>query len=128
QLGRLRAIKRYTLLAVCLTSLLVFAASSSNSPNALRSFSVTDSIEISYFVNPVLWSVNQDPPTAPLFSPDGRWFLVVSQRGVLKENSLESTIWMFDHKAVSAFVSGNSTVRSDPKEVVTMSATSNTPV
>lgn len=124
----LRAVRQCGLLAIYFTSLLAITASSSNSPNALRPFNVNDSIEISYLVNPVLWSVNQDRPTAPLVSPDGRWFLVVSQRGVLKDNSLESTIWMFDHRAVSAFVSEDSTLRPDPKVVVTVSATSNTPV
>lgn len=37
------------------------------------------------------------------FSPDGRYFFVVTNRGVLKSGEMESTIWLFDRVAVSAF-------------------------
>jgi dipeptidyl aminopeptidase/acylaminoacyl peptidase len=63
-----------------------------------------------------------------MVSPDGRWFLVVSERGVLRDNSLESTIWIFDRHAVSVFVSGISGERPTPRAIATFSAISNTPV
>src|SRR5262245_38780753 len=64
----------------------------------LHSFTVQDSIELSSFANPVLWTVNQDPPTEPMVSPDGRRFLLTTQRGILATNKTESSIWVFERK------------------------------
>src|SRR5579883_3203495 len=61
----------------------------------LRRFTVRDSIELSYLVRPVLWTVNQEPPTEPIPSPDGRHFLLVTQKGMLATNKIASSIWIF---------------------------------
>lgn len=95
---------------------------------AQHSFSVKDSIEISYLVDPGLWSVNQEKSAGPLVSPDGQSFLLVTQRGILLSNSLESTIWAFDWGRVSDFVANRSAVRPMPKIIASARATSNTPV
>ena len=94
----------------------------------LRPFTVKDSIEISYFVNPDFWSVNQNRRVAPIASPDQRWFLVTTQRGVLASNRLESTIWVFSQEAISGLVSNKSGVSPRPKAVATFQATTNNPV
>jgi dipeptidyl aminopeptidase/acylaminoacyl peptidase len=64
-----------------------------------RHFTVEDSIAMQRFTDP-------DPDTserATSFSPDGRFFVVVTTHGLLKENLLESTIWLFDTVAVKKF-------------------------
>ena len=94
----------------------------------LRTFTIRDSIEISYFVNPTFWSVNHDRPTAPIVSPDRRWLLVITQRGVLSSNRLESTIWVLDRQAVSDFLSNKSVVCPEPRAIATFQAISSNPV
>jgi dipeptidyl aminopeptidase/acylaminoacyl peptidase len=62
-------------------------------------FTVKDSIAMQRFMDP-------DPDTSgrvTSFSPDGRFFVVVTQHGLLKENLIESTIWLFDAGAVRGF-------------------------
>lgn len=93
----------------------------------LRPFTVRDSIEISYFVRPVLWTVNQDPPIEPNVSPDGRHFLLVTQKGILATNKVESSIWVLDRQAVENFVA-KSSEKPEPGRIATFEATSNTPV
>lgn len=64
-----------------------------------RHFTVPDSIAMQRFTYP-------DPEISgrvTSFSPDGRFFAVVTTRGLLKENLLESTIWLFDTGAVKEF-------------------------
>jgi len=94
----------------------------------LRPFTIKDSIEISYFVNPSSWTVNLDRPPEPIISPDRRWFLLITQRGVLASNTLESTIWMFNRQSVSDFAWNKSPKQPVPKAVAICRAVSNTPV
>ncbi len=64
-----------------------------------RHFTVEDSIAMQRFTDP-------DPNTSELvtnFSPDGRFFVVVTTRGLLKENLIQSTIWLFDERVVKEF-------------------------
>jgi dipeptidyl aminopeptidase/acylaminoacyl peptidase len=124
----LRSLRRYAFLAACGPALAAAAAGSSSLPDSRRPFTVEDSIGISYLVNPVMWSVNQEPPASPIVSLDRRWFLTVSQRGILNDNRLESTIWLFDRATVAAFISGRASAPPLPRAITTFSATSNTPV
>jgi dipeptidyl aminopeptidase/acylaminoacyl peptidase len=64
-----------------------------------RHFTVEDSIAMQRFVDP-------DPEASgrvTSFSPNGRCFVVVTTRGLLKDNLLESTIWLFDVNSVRQF-------------------------
>ena len=54
----------------------------------LRWFEVRDSIEVAQFTEP------------GIFSPDGRYFVTVTQRGVLPQGVTEGTIWLFDVSSV----------------------------
>lgn len=96
--------------------------------DSLRPFTIKDAIEITHIVNRPFWSVNQDRPAAPILSPDRRHLLLITQRGVLASNRLESTIWVFDRWAVLEFLSGRSVARPSPKAVATFAAVSNVPV
>jgi hypothetical protein len=66
-------------------------------------FTVQDSIEIAYIINPVATTIieirDTQPLGSPIFSPDHKHFLLITQRGILKENHLEATIWLFDQNA-----------------------------
>lgn len=94
----------------------------------LRPFTVQDSIELSYFTNPVLWTVNQEAPTEPITSPDGRRFLIITQRGILATNKIESSIWVFEQVAVDNFVAKKSPQKPVPRRIAGLQAASNTPV
>ena len=94
----------------------------------LRPFTIQDSIELSNFVNPVLWTVNRDTPTQPIVSPDGREFLLNTQRGILASNKIESRVWVFERRSVADFVSERSSQRPRPRLIASYEATSNTPV
>lgn len=91
-------------------------------------FTIKDSIEISYFVRPVLWTVNQDPPTEPIASPDGQHLLVVIQRGIPATNKVECSMWMFARREIEDFVARRSPKPPQPKKIASFAATSNTPV
>ncbi|MDE1162278.1 MAG: prolyl oligopeptidase family serine peptidase [Acidobacteriaceae bacterium] len=62
-------------------------------------FTVKDSIAMQRFTEP-------DPEASgrvTSFSPDEKFFVVVTTRGLLKENLIESTLWLFDSQAVKKF-------------------------
>lgn len=52
------------------------------------------------------------------FSPDGRFFAVVTTHGLLKENLIESTIWLFDVNAVKRFALHPKTVTLDGPQML----------
>jgi hypothetical protein len=100
--------------------------------NAKRAFTVRDSIELTHIVNaaPSTTPGTPDEPPAPepIYSPDGRYFLMVTLRGELRTNCLQGTVWMFDSQSVRDYISRQSTVRPEPKKLVVVSAISNVPV
>jgi len=60
------------------------------------------------------------------FSPDRRYFSVVTQRGLIQSNKVESSIWLFDSSAVEKFVKSSSPTQSvSPKLLVRMAASAN---
>jgi len=56
-----------------------------------RPWTVQDSVELNRITS------------GAVFSPDQRYFCVVTSRAVLKSNQIESTIWLFDAERVKAF-------------------------
>jgi hypothetical protein len=91
-----------------------------------RPFTVGDAIEMSSIV-----AARADSPLpriAPLDSPDGRSFLLISQRGKLASDQTEATIWLFDRQAVTDHVLRKTAARPAPRPVATVAATSNTQV
>lgn len=93
-----------------------------------RPFTVKDSIELSYFVRSVLWTVNQEPPTEPVMSPDGKEFLVITQTGILAKNEIESSIWIFEVQGIQDFVEKRSPARPQPRMIASFMAASNSPI
>lgn len=97
-----------------------------------RPFTVRDSIELVHILNPAPSTTpgtpDEPPAPEPIYSPNGRYFLLVTLRGELRANCLQSTVWMFDSQAVRDYASHQSTLRPEPKKLVVMSAPSNVPV
>ncbi len=97
-----------------------------------RSFTIKDSIEISYIISVArrtdISLQTEHPIGIPVKSADGKYFLLVTQRGVLPNNTLEGTIWLFNRQAIWDYASGRNTTKPLPRKLVTMAATSNTPV
>ena len=83
---------------------------------------------MSYFVRPVLWTVNQEPPTEPVVSPDGKEMLVVTQKGVLANNKIQSSISILERQAIKDFVEKTSRARPQPKMIASFMAAANTPI
>lgn len=97
--------------------LLLFQASFAQTS---RYFSVRDSIEMSTFVRDPLAVEDVN------FSPDGRHFFVVTRRGLLFSNEVESTIWVFDTAEVEHSIEKPKNFPSlHPRPIVRMAASSN---
>ena len=67
-----------------------------------RYFSVRDSIRMSRF---------DVPNGEPLFSPDKRFFSIVTSRGIIESDSIESTLWVFRTAEVRQFVESDITAQ-----------------
>lgn len=95
-------------------------------------FTIKDSIELSYIVDPTKSTMIEmrgaQPVGNPIYSPDGKYFVLVTQRGILATNALEGTIWLFDVSAVRHCVFEQWSAKPLPRKLATVSATSNTPV
>lgn len=68
----------------------------SHAAQAARPFEVRDSIQMADFME------------APVFSPDGRHFVTVTQKGVLPQGVTEATLWLFETAAVRRAISDGS--------------------
>src|SRR5258708_834870 len=82
-----------------------------------RHFTVRDSIEMVAF--------SRNPGTGRYeevsFSPDDRYFALITTRGLLQPNQIESIIWLFETSAVkSSIAQSQGTQRPQPKPLVSM--------
>jgi dipeptidyl aminopeptidase/acylaminoacyl peptidase len=128
-----RILCRYvTVSAVTVALCLSILPSRAKEGASKRPFTVKDSIEISYIVNPTRSTAisigGEQPLNVPIYSPNGKYFLLVTQRGELSNNTLQGTIWLFDREAVWNYALNRSASKPVPRRLVTMSAVSNTPV
>src|SRR5882762_7028869 len=91
-----------------------------------HALTVRDVIEMQTFIDPNPFPAESYPATEVQYSPDKRSFAVVAQRGLIAANELESTIWVFDTRAVSRSRTASiETEMPKPKAVVRMSAVAN---
>jgi hypothetical protein len=90
-----------------------------------RTFTVRDAIEMATFVDPYpskqLWPPNDQFK----FSPDHRHFAIATRRNLLSTNEFESTLWIYEVRAVAQFA-GNpeAKVAPEPNAVFRMKASS----
>ena len=64
-----------------------------------RAFTVRDSIEMTRFAYLITGTKN----TNVLISPNGENFVLVTSRGILSSNQVESSLWMFDIHAIHSY-------------------------
>lgn len=87
---------------------ITFVVLRANGIAAETSFSVVDSIQMTRFNVPEGRGNGREAP----FSPDGRFVVVVTSRGLFAENEIETTIWLFDAGELRRFI--ESPKKSDP--------------
>ncbi len=92
-----------------------------------RPFTVKDAIELSAIVSPRQSGETVRDPDIVL-SPDRERFLVITEKGVLPKNKIESTIWLFTRRAALDAARHHSFMEPGPRPLVTFEASSNTPV
>jgi hypothetical protein len=89
-------------------------------------FSVSDSISMTRFNRPAETESNNHPDV----SPDRRYLTVVTSRGILRSNQIESTIWLIKADAVRRFVDGDKTGPAKeemPRPIATIAAVPDIP-
>ncbi len=117
--------KRSMLIALVPTLLSVLAWSPSSSSQS-RTFTVQDAIDMQSFIDPYPFNPTKLQAEQVKYSPGNRFFALVTQRGLLRSNELESTVWVFDVNAVRQFHDSPSTVeRPKPKAIARMAAMAN---
>jgi len=88
-----------------------------------RPFSVNDDIEMVRFSDPS----GTEPGSTAKFSPDGKHFAVVTSKGILKTDQIQSELLVFDSYEVEKFVVGAAvTVPLSPRIRITRAAILNT--
>src|SRR5262244_4094421 len=114
-------------IAVLAAAVLSLANSAPGEVLDKRPFTVRDAFDVSRFVNP---SISEEgfPTPEPILSPDGKWFLLVTERGLLPENRIESTVWAFDREAFTAWARRPSAPRPEPRPIARLSASVDVPV
>jgi dipeptidyl aminopeptidase/acylaminoacyl peptidase len=89
-------------LCLCCIVIVLMGASLTNVWAQSRPFTVADDITMERFTEP---SGAEGSPNAS-FSPDGRLFVIVTSKGVLQTDEIESTLTVFSSGEVRAFLSG----------------------
>src|SRR5260221_6984267 len=88
-------------------------AEQSSSQASARYFTVADSIEMVRFGLDV----------EPIFSADGKNLAVVTSRGIIEKNEVESSIWIFATEEVRHLLRGNEAETPTPKLAVRLAVT-----
>src|SRR5437899_607342 len=90
-----------------------------------RPFTVRDGIEMTQFSDPS----SLDDTTDVKYSPNGRYFAIVTSRGILSSDCVESTLSIFSTEAVKKYLRSRSTVRPpSPHAIAKFAATLEGPV
>jgi len=76
-----------------------------------RPFTVRDSIEMTTFSDPYMRS----PEAKCKFSPDGKYFFVITTKGNLEHNQLQSALWLYSTEQVNVFLHGKNAVAPKPQ-------------
>ena len=90
-----------------------------------RHFDTRDSIEMSYFGTISSSSAPLDIDDDGIVSPDGRWVVKVTHRGVLPEGVTEGTLWLFDAVAMKLSINHASAKVPMPVPLAKMAAAVN---
>jgi dipeptidyl aminopeptidase/acylaminoacyl peptidase len=123
-----KAIRTCASIVFVVVGLCVYFGNARGNEKEPRRFAIKDSIELARFANESTWSVNNERDLAPIASPDGRHFLIITRRGVLATNCIEATIWLFDRMVVTKVLTGISPSPLLPRALTTLTASANEPV
>jgi dienelactone hydrolase len=119
---------RGSLIQVALFSLgaiIANVAPAGDAPSEIKKrFEVRDSVEMSYF-GTLFSSLPLDLDDDGILSPDGRWLVKITHRGVLPQGVTEGTIWLFDASAVMRSIDQARVPLSHPEPLVRISAAVN---
>ncbi|MBB6143716.1 hypothetical protein HNQ77_001665 [Silvibacterium bohemicum] len=85
---------------VVLFMLIVVCCSSGLFADGRRPFTVKDSVEMTTFSDPY----TRLPDAECKRSPDGKHFFVITTRGVLRTNHLESTLWVYSATGIDRYL------------------------
>ena len=100
---------------------LFFVPLRSPGQSSSRGFNVRDSIAMVRFSDPIPYP---DQPASQ--SPDGRFTVVVTSRGIIHSNQVESTIWLWNTQRVLEYVrSSGSSVEPRPRALAVVSSIPN---
>jgi dipeptidyl aminopeptidase/acylaminoacyl peptidase len=102
----------WRLLGICVLCTTVQAQTERN-----NRFSVAMSIEMTTFSDPY----TRDPAATSKMSPDGRYFVVVTTRGWLSSNRLESRVLVYSSQQVRRYLEGQNAVPPGPRQLFTLS-------
>ena len=108
-------------LVLLVLTVTVSAGTSAQEP---RPFTVNDAVEMAYFGNIFESSPDRSYDDGSV-SPDGRFAISITHRGVLPEGLTEGTIWMFDVADVINSIQDEDTTPSAPLVLARMSAAIN---
>lgn len=89
-----------------------------------RRFTVKDSVEMSYF-GTISTSVPTLLPDDGVVSPDGKYALKITHRGVVETGMTEGTLWMFDVASTLKSIRDERIARPTPNRVFTLGAAAN---
>ncbi|MEM7432650.1 MAG: prolyl oligopeptidase family serine peptidase [Pseudomonadota bacterium] len=99
-------------------------ADSSEVIASVERFTVTDSIEMSYF-----GTIQESNPDYladdGLLSPNGLWVTKVTHRGNVASGKTEATIWLFDVASITSLIDDERSLAVTPQKLATWSATVN---
>jgi dipeptidyl aminopeptidase/acylaminoacyl peptidase len=100
-----------------LVTLFVVISGQAQSGSAVRDVNVADSIEMQRFIG-------QEGPVVPgqNYSPDHKHVFVVTQRGLVKTNKLEATIWIFQTDSLRKSILTRAPAAA-PRAIVTLTGT-----
>jgi dipeptidyl aminopeptidase/acylaminoacyl peptidase len=82
-------------------------------------FSVQDSIEMTTFSDPY----TRSPEDHCKLAPNGRYFLVITTKGILHKNQLQSTIWLYRTTYLLAFLRNQDALALRPRLLLRIEAT-----
>jgi dipeptidyl aminopeptidase/acylaminoacyl peptidase len=89
---------RLLLLLIVVANLITMSAVASGPGATKRAFTPADDVGLAQFPT-------EEIKGGPIkFSSDGRYFAVITERGLLAENAPEDTIWVFETKAVQEYL------------------------
>lgn len=120
----LRKYRRFALSAGVELAVMSLVIAGSAFGDDKRHFDTRDSIEMSYF-GTLFASQPFDVDDDGVISPDGRWVVKVTHRGVLPQGVTEGTVWLFDAVALQRSVNHPSVGVPKPAAIASMSAAVN---